>query len=118
MKYLFSLIYFIYFGIQSYYVQASYLTGDLLELWGKIYSTSHDVMTMFLAIGLAFGWYDTILRQMAFIGAIYQFVMIIFDICWLNGWASVESLWWSSLFFILIFVMNFILFTNGRYIKK
>jgi len=55
---------------------------------------------------------------MAFIGAIYQFVMIIFDICWLNGWASVESPWWSSLFFILIFIMNFILFTNGRYIKK
>jgi len=118
MKYAFSIVYVLYFGVQAYYTQADHLTGDPLELWGKIWFFSHDVITLFLAIGLALGWYDITLRKMALVGGVYQLLRVVFDICWLNGWASTHSLWWTASFFLIIFVMNFILFANGRYFKK
>lgn len=118
MKYAFGIVYFIYFLVQSFYTQADFLSEESLEVWGKIWFTSHDTMTMFLAIGLGLGWYDPILRKMAVVGAVYQFLRIIFDICWLGGWASTDSLWWTASFFMVIFVMNFILFSNGRYTKR
>jgi hypothetical protein len=117
MKYVFSIVYIFYFTIQAYYIQADHLTGDPLEFWGKMWFFSQDLITVFLAIGLGFGWYDPTLRRMALVGALYHLFRMVFDICWLNGWACVESIWWTAFFFMLIFTMNLILLFNGRHFK-
>lgn len=94
------------------------MSADIVKLWGKIWSTSHDVMTMFLAFIIWLGWYDKTIREAAFIAGLYQALMFVFDICWIKGWANTDSKFWTLAFFILIFIMNFILISNGRHIKK
>ena len=83
MKWIFGLIYTVYFGIHAYYTQADHLTGDPLEVWGKVWMLSNDVMKGFLALLIYLGYNDGSLRKSVCIALIYEITRIVFDVCWL-----------------------------------